>query len=138
LGGAAQLLSLGGIEHMKPILAMGDIAGSLLFDGMLMSACILLVAIGLLALSLWKRSLVAVEIACIFVLIAGFVGVMLMPFAWDSFAYPLTTDNYYNVSLTYWCRVVTVIWVLAVSAAVAYFVRVIRQWKSKKDAQNAA
>src|SRR5438034_59488 len=125
------------MEHMHPILAMGNIAGDVLFFWLLISDGVLLVAVGLLALSLWKRSLVAVGIACILALIAGFVGVTLMPLARDSF-YTLTTDNLDEIHLIYRCRVVSVIWVLAVAAAVACFVRVIQKWKSKKGAQMAA
>ena len=74
---------------MHPMLAMGDIATPVLFLSLLISDAILLAAVGLLALALWKRSLVAVVIASIFVLIAGFIGIAFMPLARDVFSYPL-------------------------------------------------
>src|ERR1019366_7156754 len=69
----------GRLEHMHPILAMGDIAGPVLFLSLLISDGILCVAIGLFALSLWKRSLVAILIACIFVVLASFIGITYFP-----------------------------------------------------------
>jgi len=116
---------------------MGDIATPVLFLSLLISGGILLIAVGLLALSLWKRSLAAVVIASILALIAGFIGITFMPLARDAFSYPLTEENYKSVGLIFWCRVVSVIWVLAIAAAVVGFVRVFQQRKAKTGAQNA-
>src|ERR1700690_3366258 len=69
----AQLFSLGSIEFMHPILAMGDLATPVLLISLLMIDGILLIAVGLFALSLWKRSLAALIIAGIFVLIDGYL-----------------------------------------------------------------
>lgn len=122
---------------MQPMLAMGDMATPVLFLSLLVSDGILLVAICLLALSLWKRFRVAVVIASIFVLIAGFIGITFMPMARDAFSYPLTEGNYKSVGLIFWCRVVSVIWMLAITAAVFCFFRVIQKRGPKKGAKNS-
>ena len=119
---------------MHPILAMGDIATPVLFLSLLISVGILLVAVGLFALSLRKRSLVAAVIASILVLIAGFIGVTFMPMARDAFAYPLADDGYKSPDLIFWCRVVSVIWLLVFIATAFYFVRVITKWKGARHA----
>ena len=113
---------------------MGDIATPVLFLSLLIGDAILLAGVGLLALSMGKRSLVAVVIAGIFVLIAGFIGVTFMPMARDAFIHPLTEENYESPDLIFWCRVASVIWVLAVTATVFYFVRVIKKWKGARNA----
>jgi len=113
---------------------MGDIATPVLFLSMLVSGGILSVAVGLLALSLRKRSIVAVVIASVFVLVAGFVGVTFMPLARDVFVYPLTDNNYKNPDLVFWCRVAAVIWLLVFAATVFYFVRVIKKLKGARHA----
>jgi hypothetical protein len=130
----AQLFSLGSIEFMHPILAMGDIATPVLFLLLLIGDGILLAAVGLLALSLRKRSLVAVVLASIFVLIAVFNGVMFMPMARDAFIYPLSDGDFKSPDLVFWCRVAAVVWMLALTAAVFYFVRVIKKWKGSRHA----
>ena len=114
------------------MLAMGDIAGPVLFHSLLISDGILLLAVGLLALCLRKRSLIAVVIASIFVLIAGFVGITFVPLVRDAFSHALTSENFDDVRLIFWCRVVSVIWLMAIVTAVACFIRVIRTWKSKE------
>jgi hypothetical protein len=119
---------------MHPILAMGDIATPVLFLSLLISAGILLVAVGLFALSLHKRSFVAAVIASILVLIGGFIGVTFMPMARDVFVYSVTDENYKSPDQIFWCRVVSVIWLLAFIATVFYFVRVIRKWKGSRHA----
>lgn len=112
---------------MHPILAMGDIATPTLFLSLLISLGILLLAVGLFALSLRKRSLVAA-------VIAGFIGVALMPMARDAFIYPLTDEAYKSPDLIFWCRVVSVIWLLAFLATVFCFVRVITKWNGARHA----
>jgi len=126
---------LGGIEHMQPILAMGDLATPVLLVSLLTIDGILLIAIGLFAVSLWKRSLVAFVVASIFVLIEGYLIIMTMPQARNAFLGPLTEDNFKSPDLIFWCRVASVIWVLAVTAAVVYLVRAI---KKRKGARHAA
>ena len=121
---------------MHPILAMGDLATPVLFLVLLTVDGILAVVIGLLALSLRKRSLVALVIASILVLIDGYMVIMNMSWASDAFLYPLTEDNYKNPDLIFWCRVAVVIWLLAVSVATFYFVRVIQARLPKKTISN--
>ena len=119
---------------MHPILGMGDIATPVLFLSLLISDGILLFAVGLLALSPRKRSLVAVVIASIFLLIAGCISITFVPLTRDAFVYPLTTDNYKSPDLIFWCRVASVIWFLAVAATVFYFVRMVKNWKRARHA----
>ena len=120
---------------MHPILAMGDIATPVLLFSLLMIDGILLIAVALFALSLWKRSLAALVIASTFVLIESYLVITIMPQARDAFSGPLTADNFKSPDLIFWCRVASVIWVLAVMAAVVYFVRAI---KKRKGARHAA
>jgi hypothetical protein len=131
----AQLSTLGSIEYMHPILAMGDIATPVLLISLLLIDGILLIAVGLFALSLWKRSLAALVVASIFVLIDGYLVITTMPQARDAFLGPLTENNFKSPDLIFWCRVASVVWVLAVTAAVVYFVRAI---KKRKGARHAA
>jgi hypothetical protein len=118
--------------YMHPILAMGDIATPVLLVSLLMIDGILLIAVGLFAFSLWKRSLAALVIASIFVLIDGYLVVTTMPWARDAFLGPLTEDNFKNPALIFWCRVAAVIWILAFMAAVVYFVRAIKKRKEAR------
>src|SRR5689334_6527871 len=114
---------------MNPILAMGDIATPVLLISLLLIDGILLIAVGLFALSLWKRSLAAFVIASIFMLIDGYLVISTMPQALQAFLGPLTADNFKSPDLIFWCRVASVIWVLAVPAAGVYFIRAITKRK---------
>jgi hypothetical protein len=128
----AQLFSLGGITRMHEFLAMAGLAEAAILYGLLIISGIVLVAAGLLALSWWKRSLVAVVIACILVLLAAF---LLQP--WSAFSPPTSDDP----DETYWLarfRFASVIWMLFVIASAACLARVLRYRRLKKDAQNAA
>jgi DMSO reductase anchor subunit len=117
---------------MHPILAMGDIATPVLFFSLLVIDGILLIAVSFIALSLWKRSLAAVIIASILLLIDSYLFVTTMPQVLAAFSGPLTEDNFKTPDLIFWCRVASVIWVLAVTAAVVYFVRAIKQQRGAR------
>ena len=133
----AQLFSLGSIERMQPILAMGDIAGGAVCFGLAISDAVLLIAVGLLALSLWKRSLVVVVIACALVLLASYFGISMM--LWGrAMLLPIPkeiADDLYELRLIHECRFLSGVWLLATLTAVFCFVRVI---KKRKGARHAA
>ena len=117
---------------MHIMLAEAGLAEAAEFFGLLIVGGILLVTSGLLALSWWKRSLVAVIIASILVLATG---ALMQP--WTVIAPPLSDDP----DDAYWLvreRFISVIWALLFVAAVACLVRVIRHRRLKKDAHNAA
>lgn len=124
-------LSVDIIKPMEPVLAMGDIAGPTLFYSLLICDGLLLVAVGLLTLPLRKRSLVAVVIACILMLIASFIGITFIPLTREAF-YTLSTDDLDAIHWIYRCRVVSVIWVAVTVVALTCFARVIQKWKSKE------
>ncbi len=113
---------------------MGDIATPVLFLSLLIGNGMLLVAVGLLALSLRKHSLVAFAIAGFFVSFTVSIEVIFMPTIRDVFIYPLSDGNYKSPDLVFWCRVAAVIWMLALIAAVFCFVRVIKKWKGARHA----
>jgi hypothetical protein len=125
------------MEHIQPFLAMGDIAGGALFLWLLISGSLLLVAVGLLALFLWKHSLVAIVIACILVPVANIYTISFFPLVWQSFVYSPPKNDLDDVHLIYWCRILSVIWVLLMATTMACFVRVIQKWKSKTVLNNA-
>jgi DMSO reductase anchor subunit len=117
---------------MHPILAMGDIATPVLLISLLMIDGITLITVGLFAFSLRKRSLAALVIASIFVLIDCYLVINIMPQVRDPFWGPLTEDNFKSPDLIFWCRVASIIWALSVAAAVIYFVRAIKKRKSAR------
>lgn len=101
-----------------------------MFYGLLIVGGVLLVGVGLLALSWWKRSLLSVVIACILVLVSGF---LLRP--WDAFSSPTTNDP----DEAHWLirfRFASGIWMLFVVASAACFTRVIR-YRRLRNAQSA-
>jgi hypothetical protein len=126
------------MENIQPLLAMGDIAGGALFLWLLISGSLLLVAVGLLALFLWNRSLVAIVVPCILVPVANIYTISFFPLVWQAFVYSPPKNDLEDVHLIYWCRILSVIWVLLMVTAVACFVRVIQKWKSNTGIQNAA
>ena len=115
---------------------MGDIAGGAVCFGLAVSDAILLIAVGLLALSLWKRSLVVVVLACVLVLLAGYVGISLM-LRGQAMLLPIPkqiADDLYELRLIYGCRLLSAVWLMATLAAVVCFVRVIKKWKGARHA----
>jgi hypothetical protein len=126
------------MEHTQSLLAMGDIAGGALFVWLLISVSLLLVAVGLLALFLWKRSLVAIVVACILVPVANIYTISFFPLVWQAFVYPPPKDDLDDVYLIYWFRTLSLVWVLLMATAVACFVRVMQKWKSKTGLHSAA
>ena len=125
---------LGSIEIMHPILAMGDLATPALFISLLFVDVILLVAIGILALSFWKRSLAALIIASVFVFIDIYIIVPFYPLIRGAFIFPLTEEYYKTPDLMLWCRVAAVIWLLFLTATLFYFIRVIKKLKGSRHA----
>ena len=117
---------------MHVMFAMAGLAEATNYYGLLIIYGGLLAAAGLLALAWWKRSLIAVVIAFVVVLVAGF---LLQP--WSAFAPPRSNDP----DEAYWIgrfRTASVIWSLNIVAAVACLIRVIRHRRFKTDARNAA
>jgi len=110
---------------MNGFLAMAGLAEAAILYGLLIIGGIILVAAGLLALSLWKRSLAAVVIACILVLLVGF---LLQP--WSALSLPTSNDP----DEAYWLsrfRFASVIWALFVVASAACLARVISHRRLK-------
>lgn len=104
---------------MDGFLAIAGLAEAAIFYGLLIIGGIVLVAAGLLALLWWKRSLVAIVIACILVLLAGF---LLQP--WSAFSLPTSDDP----DETY-CLLgsdLLQLWMLFVVASAACLARVLR------------
>lgn len=92
---------------------------------------ILFIVAGLIALSWWRRSLVAVVAALILVLANG---AFFQP--WTVIA-PSPSNDPYNAFWISRLRVISVIWALLVVAAVACLVRVIRHKRHRMDTHNA-
>jgi hypothetical protein len=117
---------------MHILLAEAGLEEALDFLALLIIGGVLLVASGLLALSWWKRSLIAVIVAFILVLATG---AWMEP--WTVIAPPPSDDP----DVAFWLvreRFVSVIWALVFLVAVVCLTRVIRYRRLKKDAHNAA
>jgi len=128
---AVQLSTRGSITLMHGFIAMAGLAEAAFFFELLIIGGIVLIAAGLLALSLWKRSLVAVVIACVLILVAG---ILLQP--WAVFS-PPTTDDPDEADWLVRFRIASVIWALFVGASAACLARVLRHRRLKRNAQNA-
>jgi len=116
---------------MHGFLAMAGLAEAAILYGLLIIGGIVLVAAGLLVLSWWKRSLAAVMIACILVLLAGF---LLQP--WNALSSPTSDDP----DEAYWLsrfRFASIIWTLFVVASAACLARVMEYRRLKRDERSA-
>jgi len=117
---------------MNVIIATGGLDDVAMALGEAIVVGVILASVGLIVLSLWKRSLVAGVIACLLLLADG---AFFQP--WTVIAPSQSPDP----SAAFWLfrlRVISVVWVLLVVVAAACLVRVIRLRKIKTDAHIAA
>ncbi len=117
---------------MNVIFATGGLNDIAMALGEAIIAGILLGSAGLIALSWWRRSLVAVVIACILLLADG---VLLQP--WTVIA-PPPSDDPYDAFWLFRLRVISVIWVLLVITMAACMATVIRHRRFNTNAHNDA
>jgi hypothetical protein len=113
---------------MSVIIATGGLDDVAMALGEVIVVGVILVSVGLIALSLWKRSLIAGVFACILLLADGAFFQPWTVIAPSPSAAP---------DAAYWLfrlRVISAIWTLLVILAAACLVRVIRLKKIKTDA----
>jgi len=116
---------------MTAILATGGLDEAAVAIGLILDFCAFTVAAGLIALSWWKRSLVAVVIAAVIMFAAG---LLLQP--WKLFFPPPGDDPLWVYIGDF--RLMSVVWLLLISMVAACLARVVRARRLKTDASNAA